>query len=253
LGEFAPPKSKIHWKDGRSAKESARAWLEVSDPELPSEVARALLSNPAFGSVRGWDAEPEAKLCFDTFPGEPRNSDLLVRAQDKFGSFLIAVEAKADEPFGETVADALAAAVERHVDNPNSNGVIRIQQLAAAILGSRKKGEITLKSIRYQLLTACAGVLCEAERQKTDRAILLIHEFVTDQTKVAKHSLNQRDLNRFVARLSHGQATTLDAEHLYGPFEVLGKPLLSSPVKLFIGKARRLIQKHDGTDSTNMA
>ena len=27
--KLAPPKSKIHWKDGRSAKEVARAWLEV--------------------------------------------------------------------------------------------------------------------------------------------------------------------------------------------------------------------------------
>jgi len=139
--KLAPPKSKIHWKDGRSAKEAARAWLEVHDQELPGEVARTLSSNPEFGSVQGSDAEPEAKLCFDTFPGEPRNSDLLVRARDRFGSFLIAVEAKADESFGETVADALAAAVERHVDNPNSNGVVRIQQLAAAILGSRKQGE----------------------------------------------------------------------------------------------------------------
>jgi len=38
--KLAPPKSKIHWKDGRSAKEVARAWLEVSDPELPPEIVR---------------------------------------------------------------------------------------------------------------------------------------------------------------------------------------------------------------------
>jgi len=101
-----------------------------------------------------------------------------------------------------------------------------------------------LKNIRYQLLTACAGVLCEAERQRSDRAVLLIHEFVTDQTKDAKHSSNQRDLDRFVARSSHGQVTTVDAEHLYGPFEVPGKPLLSSTLNLFIGKACRNIRKH---------
>ena len=152
-GKLAPPKSKIHWKDGRSAKESARAWLEVSDPELPPEIVRTLATNTAFGLVQKWNAEPEAKLCFDAFPGEPRNSDVIANATDTFGAFLIAVEAKADESFGETVANALAAAVERHVDNPNSNGVVRIQQLAAAILGSRKKGEMPLKSIRYQLLT----------------------------------------------------------------------------------------------------
>ena len=188
IGKLAPPKSKIHWKAGRSAKEVARAWLEVHDPGLPPEVARTVATNAAFGLVQKWDAEPEAKLCFDAFPGEPRNSDLLVKARDEFGPFMIAVEAKADESFGETVANALATAVERYVDNPNSNGVTRIQQLAAAILGPQKKGESPLKNIRYQLLTACAGALCEAERQRSDRVILLIHEFVTDQTKDAKHS-----------------------------------------------------------------
>jgi hypothetical protein len=251
--KHAGPKSKIHWKDGRSAKESARAWLEVSNPVLPAEIARTLATNPAFGLVQKWDAEPEAKLCFDAFSGEPRNSDVLVHATDTYGVFLIGAEAKADESFGESVADALAAAVERHVDNPNSNGVARIHQLAAAMLGSREKGEPPLKHIRYQLLTACAGVLCEAERQRSDRAILLIHEFVTDKTKDAKHSSNQRDLNRFVARLSHGKVTDMDVDNLYGPFEVPGNPLLSSPVKLFIGKARRVLRKQDGTSNTHMA
>ena len=98
-----------------------------------------LATNTAFGLVQKWNAEPEAKLCFDAFPGEPRNSDVIVNATDTFGAFLIAVEAKADESFGETVANALAAAVERHVDNPNSNGVVRIQQLAAAGHGKQVK------------------------------------------------------------------------------------------------------------------
>ena len=45
----------------------------------------------------------------------------------------LAVEAKADEPFGETVADALAAAVDRGLKSAKSNGVKRIEQLAAAV------------------------------------------------------------------------------------------------------------------------
>jgi hypothetical protein len=46
------------------------------------------------------------KLPFDGFAGEPRNTDALVVAQDGFGSYVIAVEAKADEPFSATVAES---------------------------------------------------------------------------------------------------------------------------------------------------
>ena len=155
--------------------------------------------------MQEWDAEPEAKLCFDTFP--------------------------------ETVADALAAAVERHVENDKSNGVIRIQQLVVAILGPRKKPETSLKRIRYQLLTASAGVLCETERRGFERAVLFVHEFVTNATKDKKHVANAKDLDQFVSRLSHGEVRSVKGEHLYGPFHVPGRPILSSKVNLFIGKA----------------
>lgn len=103
--------------DGRSAKEVARAWLEGGGLKLPVEVSSALTGHKDFGPVHAWRAEPEVKLLFDDFAGEPRNSDLVVHAQDPHGPFLIAVEAKADEPFGETVAEALAVAVDRHLEN----------------------------------------------------------------------------------------------------------------------------------------
>jgi hypothetical protein len=241
--KHAGPKSKIHWKDGRSAKEVARAWLELHCPELPSEIAKALSTSTAFGQVQQWDAEPEVKLCFDSFPGEPRNTDLLVKARDNFGLFLLAIEAKADEPFGETVAAALSAAVERYVENDNSNGVMRIQQLAAALLGPREDRGTPLKKIRYQLLTATAGTLCKAEQQGLTRAILLVHEFVTDFTADRKHDANAKDLDQFISRLSHGKVTAVEVGQLYGPFNVPGKPLLSSTVDLYIGKARRNIRK----------
>jgi hypothetical protein len=170
---LAPPKSRIHWKDGRSAKETARAWLGLPDSQFPVEVTRTLSTSTAFGQFQEWDAEPEAKLYFDNFAGEPRNSDLLIQARDTHGSFLIAVEAKADETFGETIANALSVAVERYVENDKSNGVIRIQHLAAALLGPRNKYEPPLNKIRYQLLTACAGVLCEAAEKERGQATFL--------------------------------------------------------------------------------
>jgi hypothetical protein len=136
---LAPPKSAKHWVDGHSAKESARAWLEGKGINLPFEVHSALAQHVEFGQVRQWDAEPEARLPFDSFSGEPRNSDLAVFAHDSQGQqFLMAVEAKADESFAATIAHTLAAAVERHLVNDRSNGVVRVQQLVAALVGPRE-------------------------------------------------------------------------------------------------------------------
>jgi len=100
---YAGPKGKHQWVVGRSAKEVARAWLVGGEDGLPPEVSSALLAHPRFGRVSQWRAEPEAKLRFDTFAGEPRNSDLAVHARDNHGSYLIAVEAKADEPYGDSL------------------------------------------------------------------------------------------------------------------------------------------------------
>ena len=98
---------------------------------MPTEVGLALASHKDFSEVEAWKAEPEVRLPFDSFGGEPRNSDLIIQARDSNDRFLIAIEGKGHEPFGPTVADALAAAVERKLVNARSNGVARIEQLAA--------------------------------------------------------------------------------------------------------------------------
>lgn len=206
---------------------------------LPPEVAAALETHPDFGPVVSWRAEPEAKLRFDGFSGEPRNSDLVVYCEDHHGSYLIAVEAKADEAFGETVSDALAAAVERYVSNPRSNGVTRILQLASALFGPHRKGEPKIGKLRYQLMTAVAGAVCEAERQGLQRMVLLIHEFVTDKTQDERHVKNTGDLAAFVRRLTHQESLVVETGKLLGPFQVPGEPLVSRSVSLYIGKVSR--------------
>ncbi len=159
------PKSAVQWADGRSAKEAAIAWLASAPANLPPEVSLALAKHPDFGPVLTWEAEPEARLRFDKFPGEPRNTDLLVKAEDAHGQYIIAVEAKADETFGGTVAQTRAAAGIRLKGNPRSNGVTRIDQLITAFFSPQPNDEPPIESLRYQLLTACAGALCEAERR----------------------------------------------------------------------------------------
>jgi len=84
--------------------------------------------------------EPEARLPFDSFAGEPRNSDLLVLAHDVHGPYVLAAEARADEPYGETVADAFADALERRIANPRSNVIARIVGTRVLLLGARQPG-----------------------------------------------------------------------------------------------------------------
>jgi hypothetical protein len=240
---LAPPKSAKQWVDGRSAKESARAWLEGNGINLPFEVHAALSRHVEFGQVGEWDAEPESRLRFDNFAGEPRNSDLSVLARDSEGRhFLIAVEAKADEPFAATIAGTLTAVKKRHLKNGRSNGATRVQQLIEAILGPAAKDDPCIYELRYQLLTACAGAICEAERRGCNRAIVLIQEFISDVTSDKCHERNARDLNAFVKRLSNGAVPTILDGEIAGPFVVAETPLFGVKVRLFIGKVTRNVR-----------
>jgi hypothetical protein len=236
----APPKSAHQWVDGRSAKEVARAWLSSSGNEYPNEVQAALVSHPRFGPVTSWECEPEAKLPFDSFPGEPRNSDLAITATDAFGPYVLAVEAKADEPYGETVADAFVAALERVIENPRSNGIPRIQGLARLLFGPRASSP-KVGVLRYQLLTACAAAAAEATRRKASRAVMLVHEFITQATQDAKHERNTADLVQFLHRLGGQPIEPFRDGYLYGPFSLPG----ALGVKLFVGKVKRNLRRGD--------
>jgi len=242
---YAGPKSPTQWVNGRSAKEVARSWLEGKGESLPLEVEEALTSNPNFGPAQDWTAEPEAKLKFDGFTGETRNSDLIVDVKDKNGNYLIAVEAKADEPFGQTVQQTLKTAEAVFQKNPRTNRVRRVHQLKEAILGVKATDKKLDATIRYQLLTACAGALCEAERVGCSRILVLIQEFISDETTDKKHGRNEIDLNSFVRHISDGRVSKVEPGSIYGPFNVAGLPILSTQIDLYIGKVTRNIRTVD--------
>ena len=197
--------------------------------------------NPDFGSIRpGWSAEPEALVRFDEFRG-PANIDVLLLAEDDKGPIVIAVEAKADEPFGKTVEKTLRAAAKRREKNPRSKGVTRLEQLAAAVLGVPGDRLTEIKSLRYQLLTVSAAALAEAQRESAHRAVVIIHEFVTARTCDSKHRDNANDLDAFVLRLSQGAVTTVATGTVQGPLELPGHPL----IQFYIGKAVRNLRSND--------
>jgi len=233
----AGPKSDAQWSDFRSAKEAAKHWLGAF-PAIPSDITVALKSHADFGEVLEWKAEPEVQLRFDKRRGEPRNTDLLLRGRDAAGAFVVAVEAKADESFDQTIAGVLEDALERLAANSSSGGVARVADLVSSLLSAAPKGSPSVAQLRYQLFTAAAGALAYAEAHGISRAVLFIQEFVTPKTTDEKHQQNADDLNRWLLRVSAGAHASLPDRQLLGPIAVPAAPLLTGKAALYVGKAQ---------------
>ena len=248
---LAPPKSPAHWKPGRSAMESARAWCGSDGASVPHEVRDLLESNPQTRGVKLSDGEPEKGIVFDKAGGEPRNADVALLGTDSRGDIIaITIEAKADESFGPTFQQAVAASVERKVSGKPSNGVSRAEALAIALLPPRRVGKTvpieertpSLGPLRYQLFTSVAGMLAFAHQSKAKLAVFIIHEFVTDSTRDEDHKANALDLDAFVCRLSNGEIRELRSGQIVGPFPVLKNSYWPSMPALYIGKATKNIR-----------
>jgi hypothetical protein len=236
LDDWPRPKAEYHWKVGRSAYELAHAWCGSGVVALPKNLAELLEQCDAtkgFTPECGW---PEHQIAFDTLGGEPRNADLALLGEANGRKVGITIEAKADEPFGETVAETISAAVERGIENPRSRGLLRVEQLSRSLFAKREGQQPKVVDLRYQLLTAVAGTIAFADRHKADVAVLVVHEFETDQTSDTAHRKNAEDYRRFVERLSGlGQAVG-NASTLSGPFQVPGGALFPGGRSLYVGK-----------------
>ena len=106
---LAPPARGVRqWRDGKSAKELAKAWCgRGSGPAVPIELQELLTTHPDTDGAVIFEATPERKVRFDKIPGEPRNADLVCLAERANELIAISIEAKAEETFGELVADVL--------------------------------------------------------------------------------------------------------------------------------------------------
>ena len=226
---FALPKREVHWKDGRSAKECARAWIAAA-PRIPPDIERTIAACPDVGPLLRWRAEPEARVAIDTFRGEQPNIDVLLVAEDERGSVVVAIEAKADETFGDQIADRYRSAEAARTSNPRSKALDRIEALLDRF--RLDLGQPRVPQLRYQLFTAVAAALAEARRRSTDRALFVVHEFVTPLTRSDRRERNAADLDSFLSIALQSDAHVGDGE-IAGPFLISG-------LSLYVGKARTL-------------
>jgi hypothetical protein len=230
--DYAPPKKgSRQWKDGRSAKELAKVFLETGVPATPREIRDLLSSHEALGMVELDVIFPEHKIALDRFRGETRNADLAALGNGGCGRVAVTIEAKADEEFGKTVRQTLATAP------PGSNLRKRIEALANAVLGHAGP---EINDLRYQLLHATAASLIFARENSATAAVFVVLVFDGPSCDKENIARNNRDFDFFLKALSPNGPTPADGK-LSGPFVVPGGEFVPRKLPLFIGKAVRIL------------
>jgi Domain of unknown function (DUF6946)/HD domain len=154
----------LHWKHGYSAMSLADRWEDANG--WPLEVALALEGTDLAGAevLLGL---PEYKV---PLPGglAASQTDLFVLARHPAGGLItIAVEGKAEEPFGDqTVAEWRVS---------NSPG--RATRLAYLLQLLGLPDDEKIGELRYQLLHRTASALIAAEQYGARDAVMLVHSF----------------------------------------------------------------------------
>jgi hypothetical protein len=223
-----PPEGKEkQWVDGRSAKETAKHWVYT----IPSQFVDLL--KPFHLKYKL--CSPEFVTKFDDYKGNGRNHDLLIIAKNLSDEKLvISVESKVDETFDVTISERITKANTELLKTSASKALNRIQDLRITLFGKIDNEQLKL---RYQLLTAIAGTLAEANSQKINKAIFIVQTFVSDEIDIKKHSQNQSDLDTFLDYFSNGQYKALKDGNILGPLRFhRSTKYISGEIDLWIGK-----------------
>ena len=95
---------------------------------------------------------------------------------------VVCVEAKAGEDLGTTIAAQRVEAERAKAANPRSNATARLDGLLRRFVSPDHPPEETDR-LRYQLLTALAGTIAEASAIGAAHAVLMLHDFRTDERR----------------------------------------------------------------------
>lgn len=175
--QFAPPKAKgKHWKDGRSAKSLAQFMTDKNQVKKLEDIL-VELEYDTNGVI---SCTPEANTVLPC-KGNGRNHDLLMIGED----FVVGIEAKVSEPFGEEISTELIEASD------NKKG--RIDKLANELFGCKINEVKDGLELRYQLLTGVYGTLLEAENNKKSKALFLVIVFTDGLTSEDENAVNRNN------------------------------------------------------------
>jgi len=228
------PKKDYQWRAGRSAMELARAWFVSPMPVCPREIADLLASHPLATGVTLVEGIPEHVTSLPE-RGEGRNHDLLLLGHGGSGSIVISVEAKVDESFGETIGTYWNNG--RRSATP-TRAPARIEALLSMAFGAAAHPDaVPWRGLRYQLLTAVTGTAIEASRRQAATAVVVVHEFRTENMDGENVAVNKEDFETFVSVLLGLPPSEVVQGRLYGPAVLAPGAHLERAVDVFIGKA----------------
>lgn len=160
---------------GTSAPTLAAAWSGLVD------VHAALSGQPALEGFVIDDLIVEAQANVDGYSGGRRNHDVVLRGHTATGErTVVCIEAKAGESLGDTISGQIASAKKAELKNDRSNAVKRVDELVDRFVPAGTRAE-AVGALRYQLFTALAGTISEAQTAGAGNAVVLVHDFRTDQ------------------------------------------------------------------------
>jgi hypothetical protein len=193
LASHADWRTRLSRKDrrtGTSAPTLAAAWSG------PVELHGALSDQEHLAGLRVTEIVVERASRFDSFAG-PRHHDLVVHGELPSGeTAIVCIEAKAGEELDRTVEHYTDDAASKRAKGEPTDAPERIDALLDRYVPyGRHEERVAL--MRYQLLSALAGTEKEATLCGANHAILLLHDFVTDQRPLDRSAEHAQDWQRF--------------------------------------------------------
>ena len=204
-------KKKKHWKVGRSAYSLADFIIHKKGENfIKDEVSKIIKEDLCFDK-----AEPEFEVRFDKY-GHGREHDLAIWGKTTSGkSIFIGVEAKVDEPFGESILETYFDAKIEELKGEKTNIPKRIEELL-----KRNFKTLTRKlfDLPYQLLYSTVGTTTE----KADIHVLFVLVFKTSIADLSKIKANKKDYSKFfnsmkasVIKKNTDYKTNIDGQELF--------------------------------------
>jgi hypothetical protein len=228
------PKRDYQWQPGRSAMELARGWFTSPEPICPPEVKALLATHSATAELSEFRGRPEYVTgLFES--GGGRNHDLLLESIGSDGLLVVlSIEAKVDETFGPRVGKYW----NRMREDKKSGLPARVEKLLRMLFGPRAHPDKKPWSeLRYQLLTAVAGLAIEAANANAATGVLVIHELHTSEANEKRLAKNAADLAAFVGLTGLEHTTESSAQRLLGPVTLSAVGSQRRDVQILLGRA----------------
>ena len=238
--QWTRPKRGYQWAEGRSAMELAKAWFSQGVLQCPRDLALLFQSASFLNGLILRKGRPEFVTPLPV-AGEGRNHDLYLLGSVGTQTVTICIEAKADEPFGDTISHAIQKARKR---KPSTGMPARARQLITILMGRDSDPEAEpWSTLRYQLLTGIAGTVLQAGHDAATIALFIVHEFITSKTNDSLHALNTGDLSSFLRVLD--PSSQMKPGQFWGPHKVSAQ----SELQFYVGKTTTNLRTLSGLAS----